>query len=240
MTEPGETTARWQFKYDNSHELTEMIDGRSGKTTNEYNSSHQVTSQTDPAGRTLKFEYEEIKSKAEGGYGPPALGSETSEEETQEEASTEEISEEVVTPAPEIVTKITHVGTGAVTLERFNNEDELQYITKGYGTSSATTEKFTYATAGAVASLTDGNEHTTKYEYDGEGNRIKQIDPNENTTKWEYDKPTTLFRSRLRAARRRPSNGKLTVIPNRSHVRLPAKKPRLRNTNTRPTASWKV
>lgn len=63
VTEPGETTPRWQFKYDSAHELTKMIDGRGGYTTNEYNSSHQVVLQTDPVGRKLHFEYEELKVK---------------------------------------------------------------------------------------------------------------------------------------------------------------------------------
>lgn len=63
VTLPGEETARWQFKYDGSHELTEMTDGRGGKTINEYNGSHQVISQTDPAKRTLTFEYEGFFTK---------------------------------------------------------------------------------------------------------------------------------------------------------------------------------
>ena len=37
VTLPGETSPRWQFKYDGSHEMTEMIDGRGGKTINKYN-----------------------------------------------------------------------------------------------------------------------------------------------------------------------------------------------------------
>ncbi|MFI5004531.1 MAG: DUF6531 domain-containing protein, partial [Solirubrobacterales bacterium] len=35
VTEPGESSARWQFKYDGLHEITTMTDGRGGKTVNE-------------------------------------------------------------------------------------------------------------------------------------------------------------------------------------------------------------
>jgi YD repeat-containing protein len=57
VTEPGETSARWQFKYDSSHELKEMTDGRGGKTTSEYDSSHRVIEQKDPLGRKTTWTY---------------------------------------------------------------------------------------------------------------------------------------------------------------------------------------
>ncbi len=62
VTQPGEAGLRWQFKYE-SHEMTEVLDGREGKTINEYNGSHQVIKQKDPAGHTLKFEYEPFHTK---------------------------------------------------------------------------------------------------------------------------------------------------------------------------------
>jgi RHS repeat-associated protein len=70
VTLPGESAANWQFKYDSSHRMTSMTDGRGGKTTNEYDSSSRVISQTDPAGRTLTWKYEAfhttITNKATG------------------------------------------------------------------------------------------------------------------------------------------------------------------------------
>jgi len=63
VTQPAEESLRWQFKYDGSHRMTEMVDGRSGKTINEYNGSNQVTKQEDPAGHKLKFEYETFQTK---------------------------------------------------------------------------------------------------------------------------------------------------------------------------------
>jgi RHS repeat-associated protein len=145
VTQPAEAGLRWQFKYDASHELTELTDGRGGKTVNEYSASHQVTLQKDPAGRELGFEYEPFH------------------------------------------TKITNKTTGSVTDERFTSNDEPFSITRGFGTTSATTESFTYNAAGLPLSVTDGNEHTTSYEYDASGNRTKMVDANKNETKWTYN-----------------------------------------------------
>lgn len=145
VTEPGESSARWQFKYDGSHEITTVTDGRGGKTVNEYNGSHQVTSQKDPAEHTLTFEYEPFH------------------------------------------TKITNTTTGSVTDERFTSNDLPYAVTRGYGTSSATTETFTYDTSNNLLSVTDGNGHTTKYAYDGQSNRTSMVDPEKDETTWTYD-----------------------------------------------------
>ncbi len=57
VTEPGETKARWSFKYDSSHEMTTKTDGRGGSLTTEYDSSHRVIKQIDPLKRERKWEY---------------------------------------------------------------------------------------------------------------------------------------------------------------------------------------
>lgn len=145
ITQPGEAGLRWQFKYDGSHEITELVDGRGGKTINSYNGAHQVISQKDPMGHTLKWEYEGFQ------------------------------------------TKITNEATGSVTADDFNSADELVALTHGYGTSSETTESFTYNEAGNMLSKTDGNGHTTTYGYNGAGDRTSMIDPDEHETKWTYD-----------------------------------------------------
>lgn len=59
VTLPGEETPRWKFKYDASHQLIEMIDGRGGVVKTEYDGKHRVKKQTDPIGRVTKFEYGE-------------------------------------------------------------------------------------------------------------------------------------------------------------------------------------
>jgi RHS repeat-associated protein len=59
VTLPGAEAARWKFKYDASHQLTEMTDGRGGVVKTEYDEKHRVKKQTDPMERVTKFEYGE-------------------------------------------------------------------------------------------------------------------------------------------------------------------------------------
>ncbi len=54
VSQPGETAARWQFKYEGTAQLTEMTDGRGGKTKYLYNSEHRVTSKTDRWGASQR------------------------------------------------------------------------------------------------------------------------------------------------------------------------------------------
>jgi RHS repeat-associated protein len=84
-------------------------------------------------------------------------------------------------------TKITNKTTGSVTDEHFTSNDEPFAITRGFGTTSATTESFAYNTGGYVTSVTDGDEHTTKYGYSGANDRTSMVDPNNNETKWTYN-----------------------------------------------------
>jgi RHS repeat-associated protein len=84
-------------------------------------------------------------------------------------------------------TKITNKTTGSVTDEHFTSNDEPVSITRGFGTTSATTESFGYNAGGYVASVTDGNEHTTTYGYSVANDRTSMVDPNKNETKWTYN-----------------------------------------------------
>lgn len=59
VTLPGEETPRWKFKYDASHQLTEMTDGRGGVTKTEYDEENRVIKQTDAMERVTKWEYGE-------------------------------------------------------------------------------------------------------------------------------------------------------------------------------------
>jgi RHS repeat-associated protein len=145
VTQPGESALRWQFKYDGSHRMTELVDGRSGKTTIEYNSSNQVTSETDPMKRTTSFEYTAFH------------------------------------------TTTTNHATGAVSVQYFTSNGMGTSMTKGYGTSSATTETSRYNSADELLSVTDGNGHITQYGYDTHGNRTSMINPDKDETKWTYD-----------------------------------------------------
>jgi RHS repeat-associated protein len=144
VTQPGEAGLRWQFKYGEAHQLTEMTDGRGGKTINKYNESHQEIEQVDPMSRATTFEYQPFW------------------------------------------TKTTSVATGAVTMQYLESSGLGSAVTRGYGTSLATTERSTYNAGGELLTQTDGNGHKTEYAYEG-GNRIKAVDPDGDETKWTYD-----------------------------------------------------
>jgi len=63
VTLPGEEVTRWKFKYDASHQLTEMTDGRGGVVKTEYDEKHRVIKQTDPMERVTKFAYSELEGR---------------------------------------------------------------------------------------------------------------------------------------------------------------------------------
>jgi RHS repeat-associated protein len=60
---PKEETPRWKFKYDASHQLIEMTDGRGGVVKTAYDEKKRVKEQTDPMGRVTKFAYGESEGK---------------------------------------------------------------------------------------------------------------------------------------------------------------------------------
>lgn len=57
--EAEEAETRWEFDYDESHQLMDMTDGRGGVTETEYDEENRVIKQTDPMERVLEFEYGE-------------------------------------------------------------------------------------------------------------------------------------------------------------------------------------
>ena len=65
VTQPGETSKRWKFKYKLEHEMTEMTDGRDTRVTTEYNEAHQVIAQTDALSRKRSWKYATIEGGTE-------------------------------------------------------------------------------------------------------------------------------------------------------------------------------
>lgn len=61
--EEEEPETRWEFEYDESHQMTEMTDGRGGVTETKYDESNRVEKQTDPMERVIEFEYGESGGK---------------------------------------------------------------------------------------------------------------------------------------------------------------------------------
>jgi RHS repeat-associated protein len=166
VTLPGESTPRWSFKTDGSHQITEMTDGRGGKTINKYNASHQVEEQTDPMGHKLKFAYAALQT-------------------TITNEATGAVTLEKYAPNGEPAS-ITHgYGTAAATTESW------EYNTAGYETAvtdgNEHTTKYGYDSSGDLTSVRDPNEHETKWEYNSTRDVISITTPKGETTTIKRD-----------------------------------------------------
>jgi RHS repeat-associated protein len=163
---PGETSPRWQFKYDASHRITEVIDGRGGKTTNEYDGSNRVVSQTDPAGRTLSFKYEPfhttITNKATGAVTDKWF---TSSDE------------------PYRITYGSGTAQATTTTFAYNAAGEMTRRTDGNG--HATT--YGYDAQGNRTSERDALGHETKWTYNSAHEVVSMTTPRGETTTFKRD-----------------------------------------------------
>jgi RHS repeat-associated protein len=166
VTMPGEEGARWQFKYDGSHRMTEMVDGRGGKTTNEYDASSRVKSQTDPGGHTLTFEYAPFHTKVTN----KATGAVTDQWFTSNNQ-------------PYSVTR--GFGTADATTEIFsyNEAGQLTAVTDGNGHTTT----YAYDAQGNLKSEKDAEGNETKWAHNGTHDVISMTTPGGETITIERD-----------------------------------------------------
>ncbi len=161
VTQPAEAGLRWQFKYDGSHQITEMTDGRGGKTINEYNGSHQVINQKDPPNTTLTFEYETFRTKITN----MTTGSVTDERFTSNDE-------------PSSITR--GYGTASATTESFtyNEGGYITSVTDGDGHTTT----YGYSAANDRTSMLDANKNETKWTYDSTHDVATTTSPKGETT----------------------------------------------------------
>jgi RHS repeat-associated protein len=190
VTMPGEEGPRWQFKYDASHRITEVIDGRGGKTTNEYDGSNRVISQTDPAGRTLTFNYEPfhttITNKATGAITDKWFTSSDEPYRITYGSGT----------AQATTTTFAYNAAGQMTRRTDGNGHATTYGYDAQGNRTSEKDalghetKWTYNSAHEVVSMTTPRGETTTIKRDGSGNveSISRPAPGETTqtTSFEY------------------------------------------------------
>jgi RHS repeat-associated protein len=166
VTQPGESALRWQFKYDGSHRITELVDGRSGKSTIEYNGSSQVVSQTDPMKRTTSFEYTAFHT-------------------TTTNHATGDVTVQYFT-SNGMGTSVTNgYGTSSATTETrtFNAADELLSLTDG----NEHTTKYQYDSHANRIVMEDPEGNKTKWTYNNTHDIETETKPNGETTIYKRD-----------------------------------------------------
>jgi RHS repeat-associated protein len=189
--------------------LETITDPAGRKITLAYNSEGLVESAKDPMGHTAKYEYEERtlakvtlpgetkpgrwQYHYDGSHEMTSMIDGRKDETINEYNGAHQVTSQTDPAGHKLKfeyeafhTKITNNTTGSVTDEHFTSNNEPFSITRGFGTSSASTETFTYDAANDRASATDGNGHTTTYTYEN-GNRLSMVDSDKNETKWTYD-----------------------------------------------------
>ncbi|HEX4115159.1 MAG TPA: RHS repeat-associated core domain-containing protein [Solirubrobacteraceae bacterium] len=161
VTLPGESSPNWTFETGSSHLITEIKDGRAGKTTNKYNANNQVHEQTDPLGHTLKFAYATLKTTITN----EATGAVTSEQ---------------YAPNGEPASITRGYGTGLATAESW------EYNSAGYETAftdgNGHTTKYGYDGSDNLTSMIDPDSDETKWEYDSTHDVISMTIPKGETT----------------------------------------------------------
>jgi RHS repeat-associated protein len=166
VTEPGEEIPRWRFGYDASHRITSMINGVGGETTNTYNSANQVTSQTDPSGHTLAFEYEAFQTKITN----ESTGSVTLDAYDSNDA----------------LGSITHgYGTAEATTTSFSYNEAGEPISETNGAKQTTS--YEYDEAGDRVKEIDPEGHESRWTYNPAHEVTSETLPSGETTSIEYD-----------------------------------------------------
>jgi RHS repeat-associated protein len=164
VTEPGETSARWQFKYSAAHELTSQTDGRGNVTTSEYDASGRVVSQTDPLKHTRKW-----------GYTASTSGAETTMTEPSGMTTVESFNEY---GSPTTVTHAVGTSLASTASNTYNTADELVASTDPDGHTTT----YTYDSSGDMTSEKDADGDEKKWTYDGKHDIETETTPEGETT----------------------------------------------------------
>ena len=164
VTQPGEAALRWQLKYDGSHRMFELTDGRGGKSTIEYNGLNQVISQTDPMKRVTSYEYTAFHTKTTN-------------------HATGDVKMQYFTSGGMGTSLTNGYGTASATTETsvYNAADELLSFTDGNGH----TTKYGYDAHGNRILKEDAEGNKTKWTYDGTHDVETETLPSGETTTYK-------------------------------------------------------
>lgn len=216
VTLPGATEPNWKFKYDGSHQLTEITDGRGNATKTEYDEKNRVKAQTEPLERKRSFEYKETGGVKETVLSEPN-GSKTLEKFNEMGEPTEIIKAQGTelaqttkyeynasylllkeTDANSHATTFGYDAEGNKTSEKDANENETKWAyNKTHDLTSETTPKSETTTINRNATTGDiesikrpapgATTQETKFEYAENGDLKSETDPLGHKTTFEYD-----------------------------------------------------
>jgi RHS repeat-associated protein len=194
VTEPGEASPNWQFKYDSSHELTTETLGRGQSVTTEYDGSGRVTAQTDPRGNKRKWEYVGSESTPETKITEPN-GSKTVEKFNVLGEPTSVTRASGTAEASSTGYEYNAAGYQVATIDPDGHETSYEYDAAGNRTgqtdADGNTTQWTYDSTHDVETETTPNLETTTIERDAHGNPVKISRPAPGeatqTTKCKYD-----------------------------------------------------
>ena len=164
VTQPGEASFRWQFKYDSSHEMTSETDGRGHASTTEYDSSHRAILQTDAMERKRKWKYANTESGTETTITEPN-GSETIEQFN-------------IAGLPTSITHASGTSVAATTTNEYDPTYNLIAVTD----PNKHTVIYGYNAAGDRTSETDALEHKTEWAYNSTHDVTSTTNPKGETT----------------------------------------------------------
>jgi RHS repeat-associated protein len=169
VTQPAEAGLQWKFKYDGSHQMTEMVDGRGHAITTEYDGSHRVIVQTDALSRKRTWKYGTI---TEGTY--------TEITEPNGSVTREEFN---VDGLPSKVTRAYGTSLASSTSSEYDALYNLIATTDPNGHKT----QYEYNAAGDRTGETDANNNETSWVYDAQHNPISVTTPKGETTTIKRD-----------------------------------------------------
>jgi RHS repeat-associated protein len=211
VTQPAEPALRWQFKYDGAHQRTELVDGRAGKTTYEYNFEHRVATETDPMARKTTFGYKPFEtaitnqatgtltiqySTSGGESAATTSGSGTANATTETQTHDKAGDLLRTTDGAGHTTNYTYDSHGNQTSKRDadGNETTWEYNATHDMVSeklpegeTTTTKRDTHGNPETIERPAPGATQRVKYAYDTHGEAVSSEDALKRITKYEYD-----------------------------------------------------
>jgi RHS repeat-associated protein len=175
VTEPGEATPRWQFKYNAAHGITQETDGKGHSYSTEYDASGRVSSQTDPLGRKRSWSYF-------GKFGEDGEGAVISTR-INEPNSAETVNEFNRSGLPLRITRDAGTEEASTTYYSYDFDNHLVARTDPNGHKTT----FEYDSAGDKTGETDPMGRTTHWEYDGRHDIVSVTEPSGEQTTVERD-----------------------------------------------------